>query len=47
LLGHCSFPTRAIEINYPAIRANQYMTRFLSNARDVQKKMSKTKKGKI
>ncbi len=47
LLGNCSFPKPAIEINYPAIRSNQYMSRFLSNARDVQKKMSKTKKGKI
>lgn len=47
LIGYCSFPKPIIEINYPAIRSHQYMSRFLSNARDAQKKMSKTKKGKI
>lgn len=47
LIGYCSFPTPAIEINYPAIRSNQYMTRFLSNARDAQKKSAKSKKGKV
>jgi len=47
LLGQCSFPKPIIEINYPAIRSSQYMSKFLSSARDIQKKMSKTKKGKI
>lgn len=46
LLGSCPFPAAAIEINYPAIRSHQYMARFLSNARDAYKKVSKPKKGK-
>lgn len=46
LLGDCSFPKAIKEINYSAIRSHQYMSKFLSNAREMQKKMIKAKKGK-
>ena len=46
LLGECrKFPEPKAEINHGAIRAHQYFIKFMVNARDAKKKVSKPKKG--
>ena len=45
LLGHCKFPSPAIEINYSIIKANKYFHKFMILARDNYAKVTKPRKG--
>lgn len=45
LLGKCEFPRPVHHINYGAVRAHQYVIKFLAGMRDNLTRVSKPKKG--